>query len=66
MKFQLTRIRLNNGGYDCNGSYWGQGAPLYQFQSETDSDICGSLRAHTRAQAKAETRTKQSNARFYR
>ena len=30
IKFTLRRIRLNRGGYDSFGTYWGIGAPLYQ------------------------------------
>lgn len=32
-RFYLRRVRLNSGGYDDFGSYWGCGAPLYQAES---------------------------------
>lgn len=28
-KYRLFRVRLDNGGYDDGGAYWGTGAPLY-------------------------------------
>ena len=34
IKVYLQRVRLNNGGYDSTGSYWGTGAPLYHFQAD--------------------------------
>ncbi len=27
----LTKVRLNRGGYDSRGRYWGVGQPLYQY-----------------------------------
>lgn len=29
LRFKLFRVRLDNGGYDDGGAYWGTGAPLY-------------------------------------
>lgn len=29
--FELRKIRLNQGGYDDGGAYWGTGAPLYWY-----------------------------------
>ncbi|SRR6266404_403747 len=29
IKVTLQKIRLNNGGYDRSGAYWGVGSPLY-------------------------------------
>ena len=34
----LRRIRLNSGGYDQGGAYWGHGQPLYSALSQ-----CGTL-----------------------
>jgi hypothetical protein len=31
--FILRRIRINSGGYDDGGAYWGLGAPLYWYCS---------------------------------
>lgn len=33
----LTRIRLNRGGYDAGGAYWGNGAPLYGLSDAGDN-----------------------------
>lgn len=33
-KVYLRRVRINNGGYDRPGSYWGTGQPLYYFQAD--------------------------------
>lgn len=33
--FILRRIPINGGGYDSGGAYWGIGAPLYWYYSET-------------------------------
>lgn len=61
----LVRIRLNNGGYDAGGAYWGHGEPLYYFESFV-SDISGYVRGRTREAAKAEVRKLHPKARFYR
>lgn len=46
----LRKIRLNNGGYDCNGTYFGIGLPLYWFASD-DGSIDEMLRASSREEA---------------
>jgi len=33
-RFHVRRVRLDSGGYDSGGAYWGIGAPLYHFESE--------------------------------
>lgn len=41
MKVELQRLRLNNGGYTADGSYFGVGAPLFQYRLELpDSYSC--------------------------
>ena len=30
----IRRVRLNGGGYDCHGEYFGLGSPLYHVQGE--------------------------------
>lgn len=52
MKMHLARIRLNSGGYDRTGAYWGHGPLLWQFETD-DGETFGTLRALTRDQAKA-------------
>jgi hypothetical protein len=37
--FRLQRVRLDSGGYDNGGAYWGTGAPLYvAFSGESPED----------------------------
>lgn len=48
MKFYLQRVRLNQGGYDRTGQYWGIGQPLYWYES-IDSDEIGEHQDHIRA-----------------
>lgn len=67
IKMSLKRLYLNSGGYDSSGSYYGGGLPLYIYSGETESDeIWGTLRAHTRDNAKAQIRATYPNATFYR
>ncbi len=63
-KLTLRRIRLSVG-YDCNGTYFGQGAPLY-WLADAEGTIDRMLRAPTRAAAKAQALTWYPQARFYR
>jgi len=72
-KFSLRRVRLNAGGYDANGAYWGGGAPLYAYDAEPHNDAqrqadcpSGQLRAASRADAKAQLLTRFPNASFNR
>lgn len=52
-KLYIRKVRLNSGGYDSSGSYWGIGAPLYEYTFETEEDcIQDHLRAHSREHAK--------------
>lgn len=38
--FTLRRIRINQGGYDDGGAYWGTGQPLYWYCAyETDDTV---------------------------
>lgn len=69
--FRLQRVRINSGGYDSGGAYWGLGAPLYWWSveiTESDSrDECsGFMRARDRAVAKKEIRDLHPAARFFR
>lgn len=51
MKVALRKVRLNNGGYDGSGQYWGVGQPLYYYESE-DGEQYGYFRAVSRGIAK--------------
>jgi len=76
-KFRLTRVRLNSGGYDDGGAYWGGGfgvPTLWVCECETDNIADGGeylytvffLRADSRDAAKEHVRKAYPNARFYR
>ena len=32
IKVILRKVRINKGGYDSNGNYWGIGYPLYYYE----------------------------------
>lgn len=63
--FRLVRCRLNSGGYDAGGAYWGIGEPLYYYEGPL-SDISGYVRGRTREHAKANVRAAHPKAKFYR
>jgi hypothetical protein len=65
MKLSLQRIRLNSGGYDPNGTYFGWGAPLYWYAND-EGTVDAMLRASSRAEAKRKVLEKYPNAHFYR
>lgn len=64
VKFFLRKVRLNRGGYDSSGFYWGAG-PLFSYESE-DGTLTGHLRAINRADAKVRLIEKYATARFFR
>lgn len=64
-RFYLQRVRLDSGGYDAGGAYWGIGAPLYWYGSE-DGSADGFIRGTTRNAAKAAIRETYPGARFFR
>lgn len=51
-RLSLQRVRLDSGGYDRNGTYFGHGDPLYWY-ADSDGTIDGMLRAKDRADARA-------------
>lgn len=61
----LQRVRLNNGGYDSGGAYWGIGQPLF-FYSDYTGSIDGHVRAFDRADAKVKVRYMFPHAKFWR
>ena len=63
IKFNLQRVRLDSGGYDSGGAYWGHGAPLWAAWSDATSDY---FRAQDREGAKAAVRAKYPAAMFFR
>ncbi len=64
IKFILRQIRIDSGGYDSNGTYFGIGNPIYWCANE-EYEVDFVLRAYNREQAKAEVREQYPNARFY-
>ena len=64
-KLTLQRVRLDSGGYDSNGTYFGMGAPLFWYASD-DGEIDAVLRASDREAAKREIAALYPKARFYR
>lgn len=54
IKFTLRRVRLNRGGYDSFGTYWGVGMPLYIASGDIGDDYGEfHFRASDRRAAKA-------------
>lgn len=37
-RYTVQRVRLNAGGYDSTGTYWGQDRPLYWIASPDGTD----------------------------
>jgi hypothetical protein len=71
-KVSLQRVRLDSGGYDNAGAYWGIGKPLYWACGEAPGDTADKLgfemffRAADRDAAKAMVKERYPEARFYR
>ena len=66
-KLHLERVRLNSGGYDPGGAYWGHGAPLYVAWGDGADEVQEMfLRASDREEAKEIVRGVFKNAKFYR
>lgn len=56
----LQRVRLNSGGYDRGGAYWGIGQPLYWWSiTITEGDSVDECSGFLRAMAKAAIRALQ-------
>lgn len=73
-KFELGIVRLNQGGYDAGGAYWGTGTTLYRARAFVDytgrEGGCEMaemfFRAHSRDEAKQLVRRTYPNAKFFR
>lgn len=37
LRLRARKVRLNSGGYDDGGAYWGHGPPLWQLHGEDDT-----------------------------
>ena len=74
MRVSLQKVRLDNGGYDSTGQYWGLGPSLYRVQrvdGERLSDWWDGrdshyFRASSRPEAKAKVLKLWPDATFYR
>jgi hypothetical protein len=64
-RFTLVRVRLNSGGYDHRGVYFGVDQPLYHFEHVENYMISGRLRANNREDAMRKVRLDYPEARFY-
>lgn len=62
-KFSLVRVKLDNGGYDQGGAYWGHGQPLYWAEAGA---VERWFRAKDRDAAKKTIREEFPDATFYR
>lgn len=69
-RMSLQRVKLDAGGYDAGGAYWGTGEPLWRASDDTSNPTCDTIelffRAPTREQAKRVVLGKVPTARFYR
>lgn len=63
-KIYLRRVRINSGGYDSGGAYWGLGQPLYLAQDQDGN--CRIFRASSRQKAKDAILADFEGATFYR
>lgn len=62
-KCRLFRVRLNSGGYDDGGAYWGFSSPLYCCDGDGFTDYC---RADDRDHAKDIMAHRHPGITFYR
>lgn len=53
MKITLARRRLDSGGYDSGGRYYGGGPPLYDVTA--DGEVIGQIRARHNFETKTQT-----------
>lgn len=67
-KLHLRRVRIDSGGYDPGGAYWGNGNGwLYCAWGESDTEQCHAFfRAQNRADAKRQALGGFPNATFHR
>ena len=62
-KIHLERVRLDSGGYDPGGAYWGHGAPLFVAWGGGQEMF---FRAGDRDEAKEIVKGIFKNVKFYR
>lgn len=61
----LRKLKINSGGYDEGGAYWGLGQPVY-WASLDDPEFSVTVRAHSRADAKNQISRMYPGIRFKR
>lgn len=64
-KVRVSEVRINRGGYDSGGAYWGLGAPLYWVRSD-NGDVNEFFRAWSREAAKEKALAVNPNLKFFR
>ncbi len=55
VKITAHRVRIDRGGYDSGGRYWGTGAPLYEVENDNHGHV---VTKHVRAQSASEAKAK--------
>lgn len=66
-RMSLVRVRINSGGYDDGGAYWGIGQPLYcATDSSDETEIRVFVRAPDRQTAKSLVRARCPGAKFFK
>lgn len=67
-KVRLYKVRINSGGYDDSGTYWGVGQPLYccEVPDGVDIHIYQYVRANSREDAKEALLKQYPQLEFYR
>lgn len=66
-KISLRKVRLDSGGYDAGGAYWGlrrRGEAMYYYENEDGE--AGYLDATSRDHAKQQVLELVPDAKFYR
>lgn len=65
IKFDLERVPLVDGAYDCGGAYWGSPSDLWVARCEDETDVYWYfVRADSREAAMTLVRNKVSDAEF--
>ena len=65
-RVHLRRIRINSGGYDSGGAYWGVGQALLHACEYKPDGLDIFFRAKDRTAAKAHVLARYLSAKFYR
>lgn len=66
MKYYLKKVRLNQGGYDDCGNYWGWDQPLWYYESFESPIASDHIRACDRENAKEKIKKLDPDAKFFR